>query len=198
MPHIIGLVGRRGAGKTTVANILKSQGFIEITFAEALKQVVSILFGFDYNMLLGDTPESRKLRTEIRDPIYRLTPIQCLQKVGTEIFRNHFDQNFWVNIVNRKIAENSDKDIVITDCRYENEIALIRKNGGEIWVIYNESKELIPNTGEDSHSSENSFQDCINSTDTYIHNSKEFKDLENYDWHTKLKILILDKLKLKN
>ena len=57
---IIGLCGAQGSGKDTVANILVSKyGFVRISFATALKDVVAILFSWPREMLEGDTPESR-------------------------------------------------------------------------------------------------------------------------------------------
>ena len=44
---IIGLCGAQGSGKDTVANILIAEyGFIKLTFASTLKDVVAILFSW--------------------------------------------------------------------------------------------------------------------------------------------------------
>ena len=60
---IVGLCGAQGSGKDTVANILVANyGFVRISFAAALKDVIAILFSWPRHMLEGDTPESRTWR----------------------------------------------------------------------------------------------------------------------------------------
>ena len=60
---IIGLVGFIGAGKTTVANILHEEhNFHKLAFSDTLKDVVSSIFGWDRELLSGDSVESREYR----------------------------------------------------------------------------------------------------------------------------------------
>ena len=135
---IIGLCGACGAGKDTVANILVNEhGFIKLSFAAALKDVVSIVFSWPREMLEGDTPASRAWRETI-DPFWTkkteidgFTPRKALQIVGTDLFRNRLYEDTWIDIVENKITKileaRPDARIVITDCRFENEIDLVRK-----------------------------------------------------------------------
>ena len=135
---IIGLCGACGAGKDTVANILVNEhGFIKLSFAAALKDVVSIVFSWPREMLEGDTPASRAWRETI-DPFWTkkteidgFTPRKALQIVGTDLFRNRLYEDTWIDIVENKIAKileaRPDARIVITDCRFENEIDLLQK-----------------------------------------------------------------------
>ena len=170
---IIGLVGKRDSGKTTVANILKERGFVEFSFAETVKEIVKIVFGFDYSMLLGDTPEKRELRKTIRDPFWNKTPIEAMQFIGTDLFRKHFDEDVWIRILERRIKESENKNIVISDARYLNEIEFIRNHlKGQIIVLYNDERDLEPMLTTETHSSECSFQGNVNSShgDNFIHN----------------------------
>ena len=135
---IIGLCGACGAGKDTVANILVNEhGFIKLSFAAALKDVVSIVFSWPREMLEGDTPASRAWRETI-DPFWTkkteidgFTPRKALQIVGTNLFRNRLYEDTWIDIVENKITKileaRPDARIVITDCRFENEIGLVQK-----------------------------------------------------------------------
>jgi hypothetical protein len=135
---IIGICGFQGAGKDTVGDILvKSHGFVRLSFGSALKDAVSILFGWDREMLEGLTPESRTWREQVdeywsdklNDPTF--TPRKALQTIGTNVFRDHFHTNMWVDIVENKINQlvklNPDTRIVICDCRFDNEFAMIKK-----------------------------------------------------------------------
>jgi hypothetical protein len=52
-----------------------------------------------------------------------------LQYWGTDVCRNHFHNDIWVASVEHKLI-NSSEDIVITDCRFDNEVAAIKNAGG--------------------------------------------------------------------
>lgn len=140
---IIGICGFQGSGKDTLANILVNEhDFIKFSFATATKDVVAILFGWDRKMIEGDTPESR-LEREKPDEwwsnklnIENFSPRMALQMIGTDLFRNKFYDEMWISIVEKKIINNLDKNIVITDCRYPNEINMIKKYNGKLIHIY--------------------------------------------------------------
>ena len=58
---IIGLCGRAGSGKDTIADFLVNEyNFTKLSFGKILKDVVSIIFGWDRKLLEGDTIESRE------------------------------------------------------------------------------------------------------------------------------------------
>lgn len=138
---IIGLCGLIGSGKGTVANDLwQNHGFQSRSFAAALKDGVAGIFGYDRNMLEGDTPESRKMR-EKRDPFWsdvmghEITPRHILQIMGTEIMRQNFHDDIWVKIVEKDFVMQPNQKFVVSDVRFPNEINMIRKHGGEIWWV---------------------------------------------------------------
>jgi hypothetical protein len=54
--------------------------------------------------------------------------------VGTDVLRNHFHQDIWVASLERKLS-NSKVDIVIDDCRFLNEIEVIRTVEGTLLKI---------------------------------------------------------------
>lgn len=142
--RVIGICGFIGSGKDTVADIIKKEysNVVHISFAGALKDIVSIIFGWDRALLQGDTKESRQWREQVdewwssRLGIPFLTPRFVLQQWGTDVLRNHFHQDIWIAAVERKImACSPDSIVVITDCRFPNEVELIHKMGGKvIWV----------------------------------------------------------------
>jgi len=130
----VGILGFIGSGKGTVGDILSDIGFEKISFASHLKDVTSVMFGWDRNLLEGDTDESREFREEV-DPFWsdklgrKFTPRLALQLMGTEVGRNVFGENIWIHSLENKIKDVS-KHYVITDVRFQNEIDWIRKQKG--------------------------------------------------------------------
>lgn len=138
---IVGLVGFIGSGKNTVADLMCRNGdFHSDSYASALKDVCSVIFQWDRKMLEGDTTESRIFRETVDQwwenklGIPGFTPRFALQHIGTDLFRNHFHQDIWTLIIERKYSD-SKKNVVITDARFPNEIELIRKLGGKIVLV---------------------------------------------------------------
>jgi len=78
------------------------------------------------------------------------TPRQLLQIVGTDLARNLIDEDYWT-----KIAESNIKTmlkqapVIVTDIRFPNEAALIKRLGGEIVKIERETAQ------KDGHISDN-------------------------------------------
>ena len=133
---IIGLVGFIGSGKGTVADLLVSNhGFIKESFANSVKDAVSAVFGWDRILLEGDTTESRVWR-EKPDQFWskklgkEFSPRLALQLMGTEAGRDVFHTDIWVHTVERRCSPN--KNYVIADVRFPNEIKAIKDMGGKV------------------------------------------------------------------
>jgi hypothetical protein len=138
---IIGVCGFIGSGKDTVADYLVNfHEFRRESFANTLKDAVSAVFGWDRTMLEGRTKEAREWREQI-DPWWAerlamptLTPRWVLQYWGTEVCRRGFHDDIWIASLENKLR-NSQDNVVISDCRFPNEISSIRNAGGKIvWV----------------------------------------------------------------
>ena len=134
---IVGLIGLINSGKGTVATeLVQKYNFRQDSFAASLKDACAMLFGWPRHLLEGDTKESREWR-EIADPwwseklgIANFSPRYALQIMGTDILRNHFNQDLWFITVENRIRKNPQQDVVISDVRFPNEIDFIRKQGG--------------------------------------------------------------------
>lgn len=138
---IIGVVGFIGAGKDTAADYLVNfHEYQRESFASSLKDAVSAIFGWPRELLEGRTTESRAWREQVdhwwanRLGIPHLTPRWILQHWGTEVIRQGFHDDMWIASIENKLR-NIDHDVVITDCRFRNEIQAIKNQGGKIiWV----------------------------------------------------------------
>lgn len=133
---IIGLVGFIGNGKGTIADILvEHHGFVKESFANSLKDAVSIIFGWDRILLEGATKESREWR-EQPDAYWsekferEFSPRLALQLMGTEAGRDVFHKDIWIHSLVRRMQK--DKNYVIADVRFPNEIEAIQEIGGKI------------------------------------------------------------------
>jgi hypothetical protein len=137
--HIIGLVGFIGSGKGTAGEILSENGYIRESFAKGVKDVTSAMFGWDREMLEGDTESSRRRREE-PDLFWSnrfgrpFTPREALQKMGTEVGRDVFHNDFWVLQLEHRMTKYNNP-IVITDVRFPNEIDWIRNQGGKVYEV---------------------------------------------------------------
>ena len=138
---IIGVCGFIGSGKDTVADYLVNfHEFRRESFANTLKDAVAAVFGWDRTMLEGRTKTAREWREQV-DPWWaerlnmpNLTPRWVLQYWGTEVCRRGFHDDTWIASLENKLRNSSD-NIVISDCRFPNEIASIRRAGGRIvWI----------------------------------------------------------------
>ena len=145
---VIGIVGFIGSGKNTVGQILIDEfDYVAVSFADSLKDACSAVFNWPRAMLEGNTDLSRHFREKV-DPwwskrldIKEFTPRYALQFIGTDVMRNHFHRDIWLACVERKVEyllENN-KQIVITDVRFKNEVDLIKQLNGEIWHVQREN-----------------------------------------------------------
>jgi hypothetical protein len=135
---IIGVCGLIGSGKDTIADYLVNfHEFRRESFANTLKDAVSAVFGWDRTMLEGRTKEAREWREQV-DPWWaerlnmpNLTPRLMLQLWGTEVCRRGFHDDIWIASLENKLRTTKD-NVVISDCRFPNEIKSIKDAGGMI------------------------------------------------------------------
>jgi hypothetical protein len=139
---IIGVVGLIGAGKDTIADYLVNiHQFRRESFANTLKDAVASVFGWDRELLEGRTKHSRAWREQV-DPWWAarlgmpdLTPRWVLQYWGTEVVRKSFHDDTWIASLENRLRKTTD-DVVISDCRFPNEIAAIKRAGGLVVRVH--------------------------------------------------------------
>lgn len=136
---IVAICGFAGSGKDTVANFFVDNfGYERDSFAATLKDVISPMFGWERHLMEGDTSESREWRNTPDEwwskklNIPKFTPRKAMQLIGTDSLRNHFNQDLWLLTLERRFNERKNKNIVISDARFTNEIEHARSLGGQI------------------------------------------------------------------
>ena len=139
MVPVIGFVGFIGSGKGAAGDILVEKGYKHESFANGVKDVVSTMFKWPRHLLEGNTQASREWREEPNEYWSEkfgrpFTPREALQKMGTEVGRDIFHEDFWVFQLEKRISYHDDA-IVITDVRFPNEIEWIRSIGGKVYEI---------------------------------------------------------------
>ena len=176
---IIGVVGFIGSGKGTVGDILEREhGYKKFAFADALKDAVAGIFLWPRGLLEGDTNASRAFRERVdvwwsHKLGYEVTPRLILQKFGTEACRNGIADNIWIAALEKRI--HGYEDVVITDCRFPNEIDFIRSAGGVI-IRVKRGDDPSPEELSKMHISETAWNNYV--PDLTIHNEGSKDDLK--------------------
>jgi hypothetical protein len=194
---LICVAGLIGSGKGAVSDILIANGYVSESFAKPVKDAVSVMFGWDRELLEGSTAESREWREEPDDFWsdkfgYKITPRYILQQFGTDVTRNNLLDSIWIDSMEKRIIESKNTNIVISDLRFKNEAKFIKSYGGVIiqvfrgqypdwyYTAYEDNKNNTNNMKQyypDVHESEYSM--IGNPTIDYIiDNNGTFEDLE--------------------
>lgn len=123
-PVIIGLTGKAGHGKDTVADYLcATHDFKRLSFAEPLKKSICDLFNIPRHVM-----EDRILK-EKNDERWDISPRRLLQIFGTDVIRDTIDKNFFIKRLENDLIpfiKNGD-NVVITDVRMHNEALWLHK-----------------------------------------------------------------------
>ena len=168
---IVGSVGFIGSGKDTAADYLVNHhDFVRESFASNLKDSVSAIFGWNRELLEGLTEEARVWREQVdtwwakRLNMPKLTPRWVLQHWGTEVCRQGFHDDIWIASLENRLKD-SKQNVVISDCRFPNELKSIKNSGGilirvrrgdnpEWYDLALNSKDLMPQVYPNVHTSE--------------------------------------------
>jgi len=163
---IVGIIGKAYSGKTTIGQYLIDQhGFVKISFAERLKKmcIKAGLVTYD-ECYIEKTAHSREI----------------LQKVGTDLFRNQVDPDYWVKALqpayDQRMRYRFTK-FVIDDVRFPNEARWIKSYpyGVTVKVIREGYTNELAGS---SHPSE-TYQDLIVPDFTLFAKSGEIDKLKN-------------------
>lgn len=134
---LIGLMGVAGAGKSTVAeHLATAHDYIRLSFATPLKEMLRI-FNLPSANLYGN------LKSEPLDCFGGKSTREAMQTLGTEWGRALYS-DIWVHIMERRIQdfEGFARPLVIDDMRFANEVSMVKRLGGEVWIVRRREAEL--------------------------------------------------------
>ena len=128
--RLIGLAGKAGTGKDTVAAYLKEQyGYDRYGLADPIKSMLRQI------LVLFDNPALK----ELPHPLFGKSPRYMAQTLGTEWGRNLIHPDLWLICAGQAFEwlqkQPGFVGIVISDVRFENEAAWVRAQGGQIWHV---------------------------------------------------------------
>lgn len=128
MQSLIGLTGFAQCGKSSAAKFLRHKHFFhEDSFAEPIRQFVCEVMGFNRDAL--------EYYKEKHITGFTHTPREMMQTLGTEWGREMMQDDLWIRSLKNRLLNFQHPRVVISDVRFENEAAMIRGIGGEIWHI---------------------------------------------------------------
>lgn len=177
---IIALSGYARSGKDTCADILVEElGFQRAAFADVLRACVEALNPIVGQYFRGSQPDGLKryndvLREVGYDKGKELYPEfrEILQRMGTEVGRDILGANIWVDLTLAKMKfSSSQRDWILTDCRFPNEAAAVRDANGQVWRV--ERPGVDP---ANDHVSEHALDDYT--FDVTIENNGTLEDLK--------------------
>ena len=170
MGKLIGILGRKRSGKDTIGQyIVENYNYKRYEFADPIKDILKTMFDLSDLQLNEDK--------EKIDERWGVSPRTFLQKFGTEICRDNIqtfipnikldNDTLWIKLFKLFYEKNKDKDIVITDVRFLDELNAIKSLGGIILKVNRDNLEV------DNHCSEKDI-------DSYDNNLIDYNIDNNY------------------
>ena len=180
---LIGLVGKKGSGKDTLKDYItkNNNNIISYAFADPLKEICRILFQLSHEQLYGHQSIKEKKIDELN-----VSPRILFQRIGTNLFRNELlnvlpemknvlkNDSIWIFAFKRWYKKNKNKNVIVSDVRFENEAKSIQDMGGILIYIDRYSNNY------DQHESEKNIEKI--KCDYVIKNKSTIIDLyKNFD-----------------
>jgi hypothetical protein len=154
---LIGITGRFGTGKSSLAALLADQipGAQVVAFADALKGDIHRLLEPALDRAL--TPEEiERLKPTCLGPIY--------QGYG-ELLRQWYGADYWVE----RLAEALPARAIVADVRYPNEVDWLKRRGGLLIVVRGPNRRP-DDTRSPDHPSEAFVEHCARRADVHCSN----------------------------
>jgi hypothetical protein len=143
-------------------------GYKRLSFADPLRkfsaQILSSI-GYDGVACLRDNKEDKIVELGV-------SPRQMMQTLGTEWGRSCIHPDLWVMVASWAAIKQlkSGRNVVFDDVRFPNEAEMIRRLGGELWLVDRPGVVY-----EGGHSSEGALRDIV--PDAVINNSGNLEQL---------------------
>jgi hypothetical protein len=138
---IIAFSGRKQSGKTVCSEFLKglllTNGYQDVeifNFADPLKEDICMnMFNLTYIQCYGEDNS----KNELVDAYWedkQLSARDLMQLIGTDLFRK-LNKNVWVNALINKIRKTNHQVVIVSDCRFPNEVESIKNNNGLVFRL---------------------------------------------------------------
>lgn len=160
MNKLIGIIGKKYAGKTVIADYLeKNPSYRKMSFATPLKQIA---------IIMGFPPDSLITNKETTISTIGMSPRVFLQRFGTEFGRDIFPKLFpefqlkestlWIQLFDNELKRRQkivpSEVCVIDDVRFQDEVDYIVKNGGILIRVHRPYDKDYCEEYHDTHKSE--------------------------------------------
>lgn len=173
LPRLISFSGFEFSGKDTAADqFVEKSGYAKTYMSKPLERALLTLD--PYVNVGGTVGRYSWLHSKVGYDKSKENPEvrRLLQTLGTEIGREMFGQNVWVDIAENEIHSlwSEGLSVCLTGVRFHNELAMVGQNGGvKVWISRPGKKAV------NSHSSTNTIgpDDC----DIQVVNDKTPRDL---------------------
>lgn len=164
MKTLIGIIGRKGVGKSTLAEMLKQEieGAEIIAFADALRGEVHAMLN---HPLFSERPVSREWLEERKGSVWG--PI--LQGYG-EFCRQWYGPSYWIDVLANDI-EDFDA-VIVPDVRHVNEAEFIKSQGGLLVAIDGPSR-WVGDQRDQQHPSEANVDKIRQMADVVVFNMED-------------------------
>jgi len=138
---LIGIAGYARSGKDTVAQYVAMRyGHAHVSFADAIRDAL-VALNPPITVHHPTTKEKTLMPLELAVFVYGWEDLKhlspdvrpLLQRFGTEVGRNLWGDDFWINRLFHAVV--GERRIVISDVRFWNEAQAIRRKGGEVWWV---------------------------------------------------------------
>lgn len=171
-PHyrpLVGLVGRAGAGKSTVAGYLEHEhAFHHLALADPIFSMLATLF--DHAGVPTGYLTERHLKEAVTPLGYSYR--QLAQSLGTEWARKQLGDDFWLRVAEADVrqARQQGDSVVVSDVRFPNEAQWIVAHGGFLVRVLREPQPGEPPVNE--HESEAHWHQLPVAHELHNHTSK--------------------------
>lgn len=155
MINLVAFCGYAQTGKDTAASFLVDEGFTRLAFADILRTSLYKLNPVASVARESVRPGWGRVRMIVDDYGWDYAKVtypevrELLQRLGTEVGRDLFGENFWVERVMDQIVPGG--KYVITDVRFPNEEAAVHNAGGRVFRISREGISAVNAHASEAH-----------------------------------------------
>jgi hypothetical protein len=131
--QLIGICGAAGAGKSTVAkHLAETENGKRLRLADGLKRMLK-------SVGLTDAQVDGNEKNIPLPLLCGKTPRFAMTSLGTGWGRDVIGNDFWMNIcamsLTAELVKGEAKLLIVDDIRYPNELEMIRRLGGQVWLV---------------------------------------------------------------